>query len=253
MENALLLAITLIISILIFVADRLARRAISRYASRLKMEPHITNILKLMARILIVAIGLIALLSLYGLPTEWFVSVSALSGAAIGFASTQTVGNFLAGLYIMTSRPFMVGDYVKIGNIEGRIREITINYVKIYTPTHNITEIPNRKVLDSTIANYSNKKNVIDYSFQVSFPHDNYSTSDLTSKSIEPTLQKFFEAHNDVLPRRPEVSMCRLDRLERGFMIRMFFPESKIDKFYELQPELMELIAKSWETNKTNQ
>lgn len=246
-----LLGATLFIVIAMIIADRLVRRGLSRYANRIKLEPHAENILKLMVRILIVAIGLVALLSIYGMPTEWFVGVSALSGAAIGFASTQTVGNFLAGLYVMISRPFVVGDYVRIGDIEGRIKEITINYTNVYTPTHNITEIPNRKVLDSTITNYSWKKNVIDYSFQVGFPHvDNCPTSELIKECIEPTLQKFFDAHKEVLPKKPEASMYRLDRLERGFMIRVFFPESKIDKFYDLQPELMQSIANNWETLK---
>jgi hypothetical protein len=250
-ENVFLLAVSLIILIVIVVADRLARRGISRYANRLKLEPHVANILKLITRILVVAAGLIAILSVYGLPTEWFLSISALSGAAIGFASTQTVGNFLAGLYVMISRPFMVGDYVRIGAIEGRIGEITINYIKIYTPTYNITEIPNRKVLDSTITNYSGRKNMIDYSFQVGFPHaDNCPTSQLIGECIEPTLQEFFEAHREALPKKPEASMCKLDRLERAFMIRMFFPESKIDEFYDLQPQLMQSIASSWEALK---
>jgi small-conductance mechanosensitive channel len=36
----------------------------------------------------------------------------------------------------------MVRDYVKIGDTEGEVREITINYTKIYTPTYNITPNP---------------------------------------------------------------------------------------------------------------
>jgi len=107
-ENLSLIATALAIIILALVADRLARRAISRYSKRLKLEAHVENIFKLTARIVIFAVGVIALLSFFGLPTDWFVGVSALTGAAIGFASTQTVGNFLAGLYIMISRPFMV-------------------------------------------------------------------------------------------------------------------------------------------------
>jgi len=152
-EILLLIATGLVILIVVLVADRLIRRAIARYLRRLKLEPHVENIFKLVARIGIVAVGLVAILSVFGMPTEWFVGVSALTGAAIGFASTQTVGNFLAGFYIMLSRPFMVRDYVKIGDVEGEVREITINYTKVYTPTYNITEIPNRKVLDSTILN----------------------------------------------------------------------------------------------------
>jgi len=171
-ENLLLIAASLVSIIAILVADRLSRRAIARYSRRLKLEPHVENIFKLTARIIIAAVGVVALLSLLNVDTTWFVGVSALTGAAIGFASTQTVGNFLAGLYIMISRPFMVRDYVKIGDVEGEVREITINYTKIYTPTYNITEIPNRKVLDSTILNYSGKRNIIDYSFQMGlFPN----------------------------------------------------------------------------------
>jgi len=193
----------------------------------------------------------VALLSLFGVSTDWFIGISALTGAAIGFASTQTVGNFLAGLYLMISRPFMVRDYVKIGDVEGEVREITINYTKIYTPTYNITEIPNRKVLDSTILNYSGRKDIIDYSFKMGFPHfENKTNEELLDCCIKPTLDKFFEKHKDVLPKKPEASMSNMDRLGREVMIRMFFPEGRINDFYDLQPALLRDIVNSWDTFK---
>jgi len=171
-----------------------------------------------------------------------------LTGAAIGFASTQTVGNFLAGLYIMISRPFMVRDYVKIGDVEGEVREITINYTKIYTPTYNITEIPNRKVLDSIILNYSGKKDIIDYSFKMGFPHlENRTNKQLIEDCIKPTIEKYYEKYKDVLPKKPEASMSCMDRLGREVNIRMFFPEGRINEFYDLQPELMRDIVHCWD------
>jgi small-conductance mechanosensitive channel len=250
-ENLLLIGIGSVIAIFVIVADRLSRRAIARYSKRLKLEPHAENILKLTARIVIAAVGVVVLLSIFNVDTTWFVGVSALTGAAIGFASTQTVGNFLAGLYVMISRPFMVRDYVKIGEIEGEVREITINYTKIYTPTYNITEIPNRKVLDSTILNYSDKKDIIDYSFQMGFPHlENVTNKELMEECIVPILEKFYKKYKDLLPRKPELSMFKMDRLERGFLIRMFFPEGKINTFYDIQPELMQNIVNSWDAHK---
>lgn len=248
----MLIVTSLVIIIVVLVADILIRRAISRYSKRLKFDPHIENIFKLTARIIIAAAGVIAFLSYFGAPTEWFVGVSALTGAAIGFASTQTVGNFLAGLYIMISRPFMVRDYVRIGDTEGVVREITINYTKIYTPTYNITEIPNRIVLDSTIVNYSGKIDIIDYSFPMGFPHlENVTNKELIDECIMPAIEKFYNKYKDVLPKKPETSMFKFDRLERGFLIRMFFPEGKIDFFYDIQPELMQDIANNWDTYKT--
>lgn len=248
MESLLLIITSVIIVVAMVVADRLARRAIARYSTRIKLEPHVQNIFNLVARIIIVAAGVIALLSVFGMPTEWFISVSALAGAAIGFASTQTIGNFLAGLYIMISRPFMVRDYVKIGGVEGEVKEITINYTKIYTPTYNITELPNRKVLDSTILNYSGKRNIIDYSFEMGFPHlENVTNKELIEECITPVLEEFYNKHKAILPKKPELSMFKMDRLGRAFMIRMFFPEGKMDTFYDIQPELMHDIVNSWD------
>ena len=248
-ENLLIIITALVIIAVMLVADRLIRRAIVRHSKRLRLEKHVENVFKLIARIVVFAAGMVALLQFFGMPTEWFLGVSALTGAAIGFASTQTVGNFLAGLYIMMSRPFMVMDYVKIGDVEGEVQEITINYTKVYTPTYNIMEIPNRKVLDSTILNYSGKRNIIDYSFQMGFPHlENITNKELIEKCIMPAIDEFYSEHKDVLPKKPEVSMFKMDRLERGFLVRMFFPEGNIGTFYDIQPELMQNIVERWDT-----
>ena len=249
LNNLLLIISTMVIVLATFIIDKLAHRAIIKYSRKIGLEKHVENIFKLITRILVVAIGLTVLLSVLGLPTDWFIGVSALSGAAIGFASTQTVGNLLAGFYIMISKPFMVNDYVKIGNVEGEVREITMNYTKIYTPTYNITEIPNRKILDSTIVNCSGKKNIIDYSFEVGFSHKR-TNKEIIEGCIKPAIEDFYKNHKNILPKKPEFGMFNMDRLGRGFLIRMFFPKGKIDTFYNLQPELMQKIVNNWDTYK---
>jgi len=248
MDNLIFIGTSLLIVLFTIIADRIVRRAINRYANRLCLDPHASNILKLIFRIIVFSAGIIAFMTLFNIGTDWFIGVSALTGAAIGFASTQTVGNFLAGFYLMIARPFMVSDYVKIGDIEGEVREITINYTKIYTPTYNITEIPNRKVLDSIILNYSGKNNIIDYSFPVGFSHhQNLRNKELIEECIRPAIEKFYKKYNELLPKKPEASMSKMDRLGREVMIRMFFPEGKSDSFYDIQPELLHEIVNSWD------
>ena len=251
LENLLLIVSAAIIVLIAVIADRLVRKFISRYSRRVRLEEHAANILRLMARLVIAAVGVVALLQHVGVGVEWFVGLSALTGAAIGFASTQTVGNFLAGLYLMISRPFMVRDYVKIGDVEGEVREITINYTKIYTPTYNIMEIPNRKVLDSTILNYSTKKDTIDYSLPIGFPQlENITNEELVENCILPGIEEFYNKYNDILPEKPELGMYRMTRLERGFLVRIFFSEGNINTFYDIQPELMQSIVNRWDAYK---
>ena len=251
-EQIIDILIALVIIVVTFALDKLIRRSISQYGKRVNMEPHAINILKLVARLIVVTAGIVALMSLFNVSTDWFLGFSALTGTAIGFASTQTIGNFLAGFYIMISRPFMVRDYVKIGDVEGEVKEITINYTKIYTPTYNITEIPNKKVLDSIILNYSGKVNIIDYSFKMGFPHlENKTCKQLLEECIKPTIENYYKKHKDILPKKPEASMLTMDRLGRELNIRMFFPEGKINDFYDLQPELMQEIVNCWDTFKS--
>jgi len=241
------------------VADRVVRRAIKRYSKRIGLVKHIENMFKLIARIIIFAAAITIILPIFNIDTSVILSLSALSGAAIGFAATQTVGNFLAGLYIMISRPFTVSDYVRIGDVEGQVKEITVNYTKIYMPTYNLIEIPNRQVLDSRILNYS-KKDIVDYMFRVGFPPTlpgDITNTELIQNCIAPVIDSFYDRHKEVFVKKPELIIATdymgymgsvgLDRLQRTFAVRVFFKEKDVKAFYDLQPELLNEIIKNWD------
>ncbi len=258
-ENMILALKVVIVFVAAIVADRVVGRAIKRYTKRIGLVKHIENIFKVMARIVIFAAAITIILPIFKIDTGVILSLSALSGAAIGFAATQTVGNFLAGLYIMISRPFTVSDYVKIGDVEGQVREITVNYTKIYMPTHNLIEIPNRQVLDSRILNYS-KKDIVDYTFRVGFPPTlpgDITNTDLMQDCIAPVINSFYERQKKMFVKKPELTIATdymgymgsvgLDRLQRTFAVRVFFKEKDVEAFYDLQPQLLHGIIKKWD------
>lgn len=247
-ETLLKIVTSLVVIAVVFAIERFAERTIRAFVKRRSLEPHLENGFKLLARTILFAIGLLIVLPLFGLSADWLVSMSALTGAAIGFASTQTLGNFLAGVYLMVSRPFLVNDYIKIGDVEGEVREITVNYTKIYNPTFNFVEIPNRSVLDSKIQNFS-KDSVIDYTFEIGFPHDIPSRV-LLEECIKPALDDVYTSYKDLLPTRPEHSLAKVDRLGRIVTVRFFFSEGRMDEFYNFQPAVIEAIVDKWEAQK---
>ncbi len=259
LDNMVLALKAVIVLVGAIVADRVVGGAIKRYSKRIGLVEHIENVFKVIARIVIFATAITIILPIFNIDTSVILSLSALSGAAIGFAATQTVGNFLAGLYIMISRPFTVSDYVKIGNVEGQVREITVNYTKIYTPTHNLMDIPNKQILDSRILNYS-KKDIVDYTFRVGFPPTlpgDITNAGLIENCIAPVIDSFYNRHKEVFVKKPEVTVATdymgymgsvgLDRLQRTFAVRVFFKEKDVEAFYNLQPELLNEIIKSWD------
>lgn len=251
-QNLLSIGVTLAIIIVVFIAEYILRKLLSRHSERIGLSGHVENILRLSLRVIVAFAGIAAVLQYMGLGVDWLFSLSALAGAAIGFASTQTVGNFLAGLYLMISRPFTIQDYVKIGDIEGEVTNISINYTRIYNPTYNYVEIPNRKILDSNITNYIDHGKVMDYSFEMGFPHSDVIYNRLIiERCILPGIESFYKEYKGLLPKKPEYGMSSMTRLERTFFIRLFFPKGKTKEFYDTQPLLMERIVNLWDKLKT--
>jgi small-conductance mechanosensitive channel len=101
-----------VISVAALLAERFITRWLKGVIRRNEIPRNIGNGMILTGR-LIVLIGVVfALMRLGGLPSETVVSVSAVIGAAVGFASTRTIGNLVAGIFLLVTRPFRVGDYI---------------------------------------------------------------------------------------------------------------------------------------------
>jgi small-conductance mechanosensitive channel len=83
------------------------------------------------------------------------VTTSAVSAVVIGFALQDTLGNAFAGLAIQSEKPFHVGQWVKVGDHEGRVAEVTWRATKLRTKSGNFVILPNNIVAKEAIVNYS--------------------------------------------------------------------------------------------------
>ncbi|MBY9001715.1 MAG: mechanosensitive ion channel family protein [Candidatus Heimdallarchaeota archaeon] len=127
-----------------------------------RVSQTITNTLKILGNIIIIPFFIIAYINQFEAFSGTLLGIAALLGTAIGFASTTTVGNLLAGLYLILSRPFVIGDYIIIPamSTEGVVKELTVNYTKIDQPDGNTAIVPNNGLLNKWI--YNTRRNVED-------------------------------------------------------------------------------------------
>lgn len=77
-----------------------------------------------------------------------------LGGTIIGFAALNTLGNAIAGLIVMTSRPFRVGDRVFFNGQFADIEAIELIYTRMLTLDNVLISIPNQELLKAQIDNY---------------------------------------------------------------------------------------------------
>ena len=245
------LAIGAVILAAVVIAYNLLSRFISRTSKRLEMEPHVVNALRLILRVGAIVSASSAVFTIFELPTSLFVGGSALIGAVLGFGSSQTINNVVAGFYVVITQPFRVKDYVKIGDLEGQVEEITINYTNLYTPTFNLLKVPNTYVMNSRVLNMTHE-GFIKYTFTVSFSHE-FPNAVLMERCIQPAIEEFHEKHKADQLRRPEVYLGHSDRLGMSFLIRFFIPKGEAKKLYVLRPELLSMITGRWDELKQSQ
>src|SRR5688500_17611184 len=77
---------------------------------------------------------------------EQLLTTSAVSAVVVGFALQDTLGNAFAGLAIQSEKPFRIGDWVRVGEFEGRIAEVTWRATKIRTKAGNFVIVPNNVI-----------------------------------------------------------------------------------------------------------
>jgi small-conductance mechanosensitive channel len=101
-----------------------------------------------------IVIGLVVLLSTFFFRDE-LITTSAVGAVVVGFALQDTLGNAFAGLAIQSEKPFRVGHWIRVGDFEGRVAEVTWRATRLRTKTGNFVIVPNNVIAKEAITNYS--------------------------------------------------------------------------------------------------
>lgn len=99
-------------------------------------------------------IGMLVLVATFVFQDE-LLTTSAVSAVVVGFALQDTLGNAFAGLAIQSEKPFHVGHWVRVGEFEGRVSEVTWRATKLRTKSGNFVVVPNNVVGKEAIINFS--------------------------------------------------------------------------------------------------
>ncbi|WP_239112712.1 mechanosensitive ion channel family protein [Halomicronema sp. CCY15110] len=109
-----------------------------------------------LATILIIAIAMImAGPYLPGFGSPAFQGVSLFIGALVTLGSSSAVSNALAGLILIYTRAFQLGDFIRINETIGNVQDKSLFVTRVVTPKQETVTIPNASVLNSNVVNYS--------------------------------------------------------------------------------------------------
>lgn len=148
----------LVVAILILLAGHMAGRwavrASAPLIARFGLEPPVRQLLERILRIFVLALFIILALQNLGVELLPLIAGLGIAGAGIALATQGVLSNVIAGLTIIFTHPFRVGDYISIVNEEGQVQDISLFNTTLGHPDHSKVVIPNRRIVGEILHNY---------------------------------------------------------------------------------------------------
>lgn len=160
-------------------------------------------------------------------------AISVAAGTIIGFSSRNTISNVIAGILLLSSRPFRIGDRIRTSandDLIGDVIEITILYTKLRTIRNELVAVPNQMLLQQQIINYSGL-DVLACVIEVSLTYEQ------KRQRIESLLLEAAEKTKEIIQEpQPMVLLKRLDSYAAVYELRAY--TNKPNEFLKIQSEL---------------
>lgn len=168
---------SIIFAVIIFLIglalSKIILRIFSKCLNRSNVDTTAVGFLRSLLKILLYTIDFIITLSILNIPMTSIIAVISAAGLAIGLALQNSLSNLAGGFIILFSKPFKSGDYVETNTSAGTVESIGILYTRILTADNKTVYIPNGKITDSIIVNYSEQNTRrVDFEFGISYSDD---------------------------------------------------------------------------------
>lgn len=133
------------------------------------LRPFLTNLLVWALKIML----FISVASMVGIETTSLVAVLGAAGLAVGLALQGTLANFAGGVLILTLKPYVIGDLIKVGGELGVVKEVHIFNTILLSPENKTIILPNGAVSNGNITNFSKEGKIrVDLTIGVSYDSD---------------------------------------------------------------------------------
>jgi small conductance mechanosensitive channel len=167
--------ISVVGAIIILIIGTLVARWVGKvlggWLDKQQLEPPVRSLLVRVAKLMVMAFTLVMVLDKFGVPITTLVAGIGVAGVGAGLAMQGVLSNLVAGLTIIFTKPFRVGEYVQLAGVEGQVKTIEIFSTCLMHADQSRVVIPNRKIVGEILHNYGNIRQ-LDLSVGVGYGSD---------------------------------------------------------------------------------
>ena len=167
---------------------------------RAKLDSGVSNIVAIISRYTVLAIGILTAISILGVDLSTFAIVGGGLSVGIGFGLQDLIANFISGILLLFERTLRPGDVIEVAGQRGRVAEMRMRSAVLRTGENVDVYVPNKTLLTSVVADYTNFKLATRKTINIGVSYDS------NPIQVRDTLQEVVESHGLVLKEpAPEV------------------------------------------------
>jgi MscS family membrane protein len=157
MQTLIIIAFTwILLRIIDFGGLILTHRALQTES---KTDDQIIPFLKESVKIMVMIISLFSILgAVFNMNITSLIAGLGIGGLAIALAAKESLENLLGSFTIFLDKPFVIGDLIKVGNVEGNVEKIGFRSTRIRTLEKTFVTVPNKKLVDTELDNLTNRE-----------------------------------------------------------------------------------------------
>ena len=118
-----------------------------------RLDDQLVPITNTALKVATLVIGMLFILGNLGVNVTSLVAGLGLGGLAVALAAQDTFKNLLGGVTIFADRPFQVGDWVLVGDIEGTVEYVGFRSSRVRTFYNSVVTVPNARIVDTHVDN----------------------------------------------------------------------------------------------------
>lgn len=136
----------------LWVAQKLAN-VVANLMARHNIDVTLTNFVSNLVKVLLIIIVIIIALGKIGISVTPFVAAIGAASLGAGLAMQGMLSNYGAGLAIIATRPFVVGDTIEVKNVSGQVKVIELGHTVLIDEEKVEITIPNKHILGEILHN----------------------------------------------------------------------------------------------------
>jgi small conductance mechanosensitive channel len=161
----------IIILVIGLFAARWLGNVLARRLEKHHMEPPVRTLIVRVVRLVVMVFVLVMVLDKFGVPVVTLVAGLSVAGVGVGLAMQGVLKNLFAGLTIIFTKPYRVGEYVEILGVYGQVQTVELFSTCLLHSDMSRVVIPNHKIIGEILHNYGHIRQ-LDLSVGVGYASD---------------------------------------------------------------------------------